>query len=138
MIKQSLTIFSQNIRKNKILTNIILENNKNIADIIFIQEPPRFLIQYIPSHTNSLGDPLYNASNHPRWTLFFRQDSLQDNYARVATYVNKQLLRMRFTLCLDIVNHCDINVLAFHNDHNIYFIINIYSDSNQTALHFLC
>jgi len=72
MIKQSLTIFSQNIRKNKILTNIILENNKNIADIIFIQEPPRFLIQYIPSHTNSLGDPLYNASNYPRWTLFFR------------------------------------------------------------------
>jgi len=43
----------------------------------------------------------------------------QDNYARVATYINKQLLRMRFALCLDIVNHCDINVLAFHNDCDI-------------------
>jgi len=45
---------------------------------------------------------------------------------------------MRFVLYLDIVNHCNINVLAFHNDYGIDFIINIYSDSNQTALHFLC
>jgi len=44
---------------------------------------------------------------------------------------------MRFALCLDIVNHWDINVLVFHSDHNINFIINIYSDSNQTALYFL-
>jgi len=39
MNKQNLKFFSQNIRKNKILTDIILENNKNIADIIFIQIP---------------------------------------------------------------------------------------------------
>ena len=38
---------------------------------------------------------------------------------------------------LDIVNHRDINVLAFHCDQNTNFLINIYSDSNQTALHFL-
>jgi len=36
MNKQNLKFFSQNIRKNKILTDIILENNKNIANIIFI------------------------------------------------------------------------------------------------------
>jgi len=45
---------------------------------------------------------------------------------------------MRFALHLDIINHRDINVLAFYSDHNINFIINIYSDSNQTALYFLC
>jgi len=39
MIRQKLTIFSQNVRKNKFLTDIILENNKNMTDIIFIQEP---------------------------------------------------------------------------------------------------
>ena len=44
---------------------------------------------------------------------------------------------MRFTLCLNIVNYCDINVLAFHNNYSTNFIINIYSDSNQTALYFL-
>ena len=44
---------------------------------------------------------------------------------------------MRFTLCLNIVNYYDINVLAFHNNYSTNFIINIYSDSNQTALYFL-
>jgi len=49
MIKQKLKKISQNVRKNKILTDIILENNKNITDIIFIQEPPRaFLVTPTP------------------------------------------------------------------------------------------
>jgi len=65
MIKHNLCIFSQNIRKNKILTDTILETQKNLADIILIQEPSRFLIQYIPSHTNPNNDPLYSILNHP-------------------------------------------------------------------------
>jgi len=58
----------------------------------------------------------------------------QDNYIRVTTYVNKHLSKIRFVLWLDIINHCNINVLAFHNDQDVNFIINIYSNSNQTAL----
>jgi len=61
MIKETLKIFSQNIRKNKALTDIILENNKNTTDIIFIQEPLRLLIQHISSHSNPLRDPLYKT-----------------------------------------------------------------------------
>jgi len=38
MIIKNLKIILQNVGKNKILTNIILENNKNL-NIIFIQEP---------------------------------------------------------------------------------------------------
>ena len=44
---------------------------------------------------------------------------------------------MRFALRLDIINHCDINILAFHNDQDTYYIINIYSDNNQTTLQVL-
>jgi len=44
MIKNNLKIFSQNVRKNKVLTDIILETQKNSADVIFIQKPPRSLI----------------------------------------------------------------------------------------------
>jgi len=66
MIKENLKIFLQNIRKNKTLTDIILENNKNTTDIIFIQEPPRSLIQHIPSHSNPSGDLFYGTSNHPK------------------------------------------------------------------------
>jgi len=70
MIKETLKIFSQNVRKNKTLTNIILENNKNIMDIILIQEPLKSFIRHIPSHTNLLGDPIYGTPNHPEWSLF--------------------------------------------------------------------
>jgi len=35
-----------------------------MADIIFIQEPPRFLIRRIPSHINSLGNPLYSNPHY--------------------------------------------------------------------------
>ena len=62
MIRDNLKIFSQNIRKNKILTDIILETQKNSADIILIQEPPRSLIWHIPSHSNPIGDLLYGTS----------------------------------------------------------------------------
>jgi len=44
---------------------------------------------------------------------------------------------MRFTLRLDIINHQDVNVLAFHSGQHINYIINVYSDNNQSALHFL-
>jgi len=137
MIKQNLNIFSQNFRKNKVLTDIILESNKNSTDIVFIQEPSRSLIRRVPSHSNLEGDPIFGMPNHPEWTLFTCPDLSQDDYPRVATYVNKRLSKLRFSLRLDIVNHRDISVLAFHSDHITNFIINIYSNSNQTALHYL-
>jgi len=115
MIKETLKIFSQNVRKNKTLMNTILENNKNNMDIILVQEPPKSLIRRVPSHTDPTGDPIHGTPNHPDWTLFIRQDPNQENYARVATYVNKKLQKMRFTLRLDIINHQDVNVLAFHS-----------------------
>ena len=44
---------------------------------------------------------------------------------------------MRFTLRLDIINHQDINVLAFYSGQHINYVINIYSDDNQSTLHAL-
>jgi len=65
MIKHNLKIFSQNVRKNKTLTDIILETQKNVSNIIFIQEPPRSLLRQIPSYTNPEGNPYYGTPNHP-------------------------------------------------------------------------
>ena len=64
MIKETLKIFSQNVRKNKTLMNTILENNKNNMDIILVQEPPKALIRRVPSHTDPTGDPIYSTPNH--------------------------------------------------------------------------
>jgi len=43
MIIKNLGIFSQNIQKNKTLTNTLLEFNKDF-NIIFIQEPPLLIL----------------------------------------------------------------------------------------------
>jgi len=83
--------------------NIILENNKNTMDVIFVQEPPKSLIRCVPSHTDLLEDPIYGTPNHPDWTLFIRQEPAQKNYVRVATYINKKLIKMRFTLRPNII-----------------------------------
>ena len=137
MIKETLKIFSQNVRKNKTLINTILENNKNNMDIILVQEPPKSLIHYVPSHTDPTGDPIYGTPNYPNWTLFIRQNPAQESYVWVITYVNKKLLKIRFTLRLDIINYQDVNILAFHSGQHTNYIINIYSDDNQSALHAL-
>jgi len=85
MIKHNLKIFSQNIRKNKTLTDIILKTQKNISDIIFIQEPPQSLLRHIPSHTNPEGDLCYGTPNHLDWSLFTQNNRSIENYPRVAT-----------------------------------------------------
>ena len=138
MIKHNLVIFSQNVRKKKILTDTILETQKNQTDIILIQEPLYFLIRHVPSNSNPNGDPLYRMASHPKWTLFIQNDLSQDNFPYVATYINKRLAKLRFSLRLNIANYRDINIVAFHNQQDVNFIINIYSDSNQSVLHALC
>jgi len=50
MIIKNLKFFSQNVYKNYLLTDLILENNKNF-DIIFIQKPLWSVIQSILSTT---------------------------------------------------------------------------------------
>jgi len=115
MNKHNLIIFSQNIRKNKTLTDTILEIQKNQTNIILIQEPSRFLIWHVLSNSNPNGNPLYRMSKHPDWSLFIQNESLIENFPRIATYINKCLNKIRFSLHLDFINHRDINIVAFHN-----------------------
>ena len=61
---KTLKIFSQNIHKNYLLTNIILENNKNF-NILFIQKPPWSIICTILSSTFKEDEDIIGVSNHP-------------------------------------------------------------------------
>jgi len=64
MIINNIKIFLQNICKNKLLTNTILEAQKEF-DVIFIQELLWFLICSIPSLSNENGEQLVGVPNHP-------------------------------------------------------------------------
>jgi len=64
MILKDIKIFSQNVQKNSLMVNTILEVKSNF-DIIFIQEPSWSIICSIPSLTNCEGDSLVSVVNHP-------------------------------------------------------------------------
>ena len=133
MIVKNLKIFLQNIHKNSLLVNTLLETLVHF-DIILIQEPPWSEIQKIPSTSNCEGDPLMGSSHHPNWISFARIPSNNKDFPRVIAYVNNCLSALCFLLRKDIINHRDISLISFSNNNICYYILNFYSDSSHTAL----
>ena len=63
MICDILKIFSQNVQKNSLIVNTILENQMSF-DIVFIQEPPWSTICTILSSTSYEEKELVGVSHH--------------------------------------------------------------------------
>ena len=136
MILKSLKILSQNIWKNSLIVQTLLETQKDF-NIILIQEPPWLEIQKIPSLSNSEGDPFVGTSHHPNWIMFGRNPTNNNDLPRVVSYVNIHLSPLCFLLRKNIINHRDINLLSFINNNLFFFILNVYSDSSHSALKYL-
>ena len=134
---KSICIYSQNVRKNKILTDTILETEKNNSDIILIQEPLRYIIKSIPSPSSADGTPIYGHPSHPEWTSFARDSTNRDDIPWAITYINKRLNSLQPLLRRDILNHRDINLTSLVINHRCSYILNVYSDDNQTAISYL-
>ena len=136
MILQNLRIFSQNVWKNSLIVNTILETQTQF-NIIFIQEPPWSEICRISSILSSEGKDLIGTTCHPNWLLFARNPTDRSDSPRVITYINICLSSLHFSLCSDIINHRDVLLISFFNNHVYYYIMNIYSDSSYMALKYL-
>ena len=133
---KNLKIFSQNVWKNSLIVNTILEMLTHF-NIILIQELPWSKIWKIPSTLNYEGDPLIGSIHHPNWILIARTPSCNKDSPRVISYINICLLSFHFLLRKDIINHKDISLISFFNNNICYYILNIYSDSSHTALKYL-
>ena len=136
MILKNLKILSQNIQKNHLIINTILETQSHF-DIILIQEPPWFVIHKVPSTSSSEGENLIGTVHHPNWLLFAINPVNKVTSPRVTTYINIHLSSLHFSLLSDIINHTDILLISFTNNRTQYFIMNIYSDSSHSALKYL-
>ena len=136
MILNKLNIISQNICKNHLIVNTILKTHSHF-NIILIQEPPWSIICQVPSSINSKGKNLIGTIDHPNWILLA---SILVNKAyspRVSAYINICLSSLCFSLHRDIINHSDILLMSFTNNHVQYFIMNVYSDLSHLALKYL-
>jgi len=133
MILQDIKIFSQNICKNNFVINTILKTH-NLYNIIFIQELSWPSICFILSSMNKKGGKLVGIPNYPNWIIFFRNPICVGDSPRVITYINIKMSSLQFSLWKDIFNHRDISCILFSNCGLLYFLINIYSNSSQSAL----
>ena len=106
-------------------------------NIIFIQKPPWLFIQSIPSLLNKEEERLVGVPNYSNWITFSRNTSSNYDSPKVISYINVRLLQFCFSLQKDIFNHGNISCVFFFNNGSIYFLINVYSDSSQTALKYL-
>jgi len=77
------------------------------------------------------------TNHHSNWLSFTRIPSDKSDSSRVIAYINIHLSSLCFLLCKDIINHRDIILISFVNNHISYFIMNMYSDSSHLALNYL-
>ena len=136
MIVKNLKIFSQNVHKNSLIVNTLLET-LNQFNIILIQEPPWSEIQKIPSTSDCDREPLMGTIHHPNWILFARTPLDRVDVPRVIAYINICLSSLHFLFRKDIINYRDIIFISFFNNNVCYYIMNVYSDSSHTALKYL-
>ena len=69
--------------------------------------------------------------------MFTNKSSNIHDYLRVVTYINIRLSSLQFSLCKNILSHRDILIVSLFINNNIFFLINIYPDSLQSALNYL-
>ena len=128
MILKDLKKFSQNIQKNNFIINTILETNNNF-NIIFIQELSWTTLCSISSPSNCKGNPLVGVVNHSNWLTFAREPDATNDCPRVVMFINIRLSSFHFSFHKDVINHRDILLAPFFNNGNIFWLMNIYSDS---------
>ena len=97
MIFKILNIFSQNVCKNRLLIDILLENNKEF-DIIFIQKLPWSIIHNILNSIFEEGKEIVSALNHSFWTMFARISNTKNKHSRVLIYIKIRISRLYFSL----------------------------------------
>jgi len=90
MIVQNLKVFSQNVCKNSVIINTILET-QNQFDVILIQELSWSEIRKITSSASCDGEPFMGTCHHPNWIAFARSPSNSNDFPRVITYINIRL-----------------------------------------------
>ena len=91
----------------------------------------------ISSSMSKEGENLVGVPNYPNWTTFSRNTISNQDLSRVVSYINIRLSQFYFSLKNDIFNHRDISCISFFNYGSIFYLVNVYSDSSQTALKYL-
>ena len=75
--------------------------------------------------------------NHPNWLTFARDPDTMNNCTRVIMFINIRLSSFCFSFCKDVINHRNILLTSFFNSGDIFWLMNIYSDSSHSVIKYL-
>ena len=75
--------------------------------------------------------------NYPNWLTFAREPASHNELPRVAIFISIRLSSLCFSFRKNIINHRDILLLSFFNNGDIFYIMNVYSDSSHSAIKYL-
>jgi len=75
--------------------------------------------------------------NHPNWLTFVRSNTTEIDYPRIINYINIRLSSFHFSFCKDIIDHRDILLTLFFNNSELFWLMNIYSNSSHSTLKYL-
>jgi len=77
---------------------------------------------------------LVGVVNHSNWLTFARKSNSVNTYSRIVIYINIRLSSLCFSLHKDVINHRDILLVSFFNNNDIFWLMNVYSNSSHSAL----
>ena len=129
-------ILCQNVNRSFAHVDILLECNKDMFDIVFLQEPPWKRLCAAPSTRSREGEDVVGAPNHPEW-LVIVWPLEADDLPCVMAYMSKCLASYQPALRHDIVDHCDILLLSLFTGHEPMHLLNVYSDAQHTTITWL-
>ena len=92
------------------------------------------MIRSITSLTDSEGVLLVKVVNYSNWLTFAREPNIIKECSRVTIFINIRLALFCFSFHKNIINHKDILLTLFFINSELFWIMNVYSDSSYSVI----
>ena len=92
------------------------------------------MIRSITSLTDSKGVLLVEVVNHSNWLTFAKEPNIIKECSRVTIFINIRLALFCFSFHKNIINHKDILLTLFFINSELFWIMNVYSDSSYSVI----
>ena len=132
-------IYSQNVNRKYIFVSTLLEELRDLYDILFFQEPPWQTVRHTASMKSKKGEPVRGLPLHPHWIpIVPKVIDPCINCPHVMANVHRNLRVLKPKNRTDIMNHPDVLLLSFKSPSGLLNVLNVYSDpSTHRGIQFL-
>jgi Endonuclease-reverse transcriptase len=131
-----LRIFSQNVNRNYAYMDSLLSDLYKDYDFLFLQEPPWRYIRAAPSSSLRDGTDVIGGPLNPNWGCLVRLSGL-DSPPGIMVYFSNYIANLCPGLDWDLVDHRDILLFSLGLGEDVLYYVNVYSDSQHTAIAWL-